>query len=84
MTTGPITLESRWQGTGETNMITGQSASIEFTAGRILWTVDGVPIDARKPAVMGECCVLGCDKPTHADSAFCSERHGGAEPPPER
>ena len=60
------------------------SASIEFTAGRILWTVDGVPIDARKPAVMGECCVLGCDKPTHADSAFCSERHGGAEPPPER
>src|SRR5271154_4118094 len=30
----------------------------EFAPDRILWTVDGLPIDAKKPASLGECCVL--------------------------
>lgn len=35
-------------------------AAEEFTAGRVMWTADGWPIDARKPATLGECVVLGC------------------------
>lgn len=54
------------------------SASVEFGR-RVLWTVSGIPIDGRKPAALGECCVLGCDKRAAAPSAFCSERHDRAK-----
>lgn len=52
------------------------SAKQEFEPGRILWTVDGVPIDGRKPADLDECLVLGCDNQRAPDSCFCVERHG--------
>ncbi len=56
-------------------MTVSTSAREEFPQGRILWTTTGVPIDAKKPAAIGECCVLGCGNRSAYPSAFCSERH---------
>jgi hypothetical protein len=57
-------------------MTASSRATVEFPEGRILWTLNGVPIDTKKPALLGECCVLGCDKPAaNGVSAFCAERH---------
>jgi hypothetical protein len=53
-----------------------KSASEEFEVGRIMWTVDGYPIDGRKPASLNECIILGCTNKTDPPSAFCAERHG--------
>jgi predicted TIM-barrel fold metal-dependent hydrolase len=48
----------------------------EFPEGRIMWAENGWPIDARKPADLSECIVLGCSNKATPPSAFCVERHG--------
>ena len=47
----------------------------EFEEGRIIWTTDGLPLDAYKPAALGECIVLGCHNRSAEPSVCCIERH---------
>jgi hypothetical protein len=50
------------------------SAAIEFADGRIMWTEDGYPIDAKKPASLKECIILGCSSPLIFGTCTCA-RH---------
>jgi len=52
------------------------SAAEEFDEGRILWSTNGWPLDARKPSSLGECLILGCSNKAEAPSCLCVERHG--------